>query len=250
MGEYGEPQSRNETILQNMLGEDYPMLEPQSRIEVLLQALLTEWQDISTDLNDKVSKSDLIGTVPEALANKKNINIGYSNNIDNNAGGANVIVGNSNSVIANDASNVAVGSGLICPITGQALYGVYNDNTETFGKVIIANGMRNNKRHNAIVINSSNDDDGTAVQIKGSLEVTAPYSVILGYASQDLLTDEYDNTKTYSVGDYCLHNPSNVSNVHRRKLYRCTTAIDTPEEWTAEHWTETTVMGEIKRLIS
>lgn len=37
---YGEPQSRNEAILQNMLGENNPLEEPQSRTEVLLQDLL------------------------------------------------------------------------------------------------------------------------------------------------------------------------------------------------------------------
>lgn len=37
---YGAPQSRNEAILQNMLGEDNELEAPQSRIEVLLQALL------------------------------------------------------------------------------------------------------------------------------------------------------------------------------------------------------------------
>lgn len=43
---FGEPQSRNETILQNMLGENYPILPPESRIEVLLQALLEAWENI------------------------------------------------------------------------------------------------------------------------------------------------------------------------------------------------------------
>ena len=60
MSEYGEPQSRNETILQNMLGEDYPMLEPQSRIETLLQALLGEWQTIEGNIP---SVETITGTV-------------------------------------------------------------------------------------------------------------------------------------------------------------------------------------------
>ena len=38
--EYGAPQSRNEAILQNMLGENNELEAPQSRIEVLLLALL------------------------------------------------------------------------------------------------------------------------------------------------------------------------------------------------------------------
>lgn len=39
----------------------------------------------------------------------------------------------------------------------------------------------------------------------------------------------YDATSTYSVGD-CV--------VYSDKLYRCTTAIATPEAWNASHWTE------------
>lgn len=37
---YDAPQSANEAILQNMLGEDNELREPQSRIETLLLALL------------------------------------------------------------------------------------------------------------------------------------------------------------------------------------------------------------------
>lgn len=36
------PESRNEAILQNMLGENNELLEPQSRIEALLQLLLAK----------------------------------------------------------------------------------------------------------------------------------------------------------------------------------------------------------------
>lgn len=43
MGDYrdlGEPQSRNEAILMNMLGASYELVDPQSRIEYLLQEIL------------------------------------------------------------------------------------------------------------------------------------------------------------------------------------------------------------------
>ena len=43
MGDYrdlGEPQSRNERILMNMLGASYTLEDPQSRIEYLLQLIL------------------------------------------------------------------------------------------------------------------------------------------------------------------------------------------------------------------
>ena len=41
------------------------------------------------------------------------------------------------------------------------------------------------------------------------------------------LPAEYDNTKTYAIGDYCIH--SGV-------VYMCTTTIDPAEEWTPAHW--------------
>ena len=46
----------------------------------------------------------------------------------------------------------------------------------------------------------------------------------------------YDSTDTYSEGDYCTY--QNV-------MYKCNTDIDTPEDWTAAHWTECTVADEM-----
>lgn len=42
---------------------------------------------------------------------------------------------------------------------------------------------------------------------------------------------EYDSTRTYALNDKCVHSGT---------LYKCTTAIATPEAWNAEHWTEVT----------
>lgn len=42
MADFEQPQSRNEAILQNILGADNQLLQPQSRIEILLQQLLQE----------------------------------------------------------------------------------------------------------------------------------------------------------------------------------------------------------------
>lgn len=42
MADFGAPQSRNEAILQNILGAENELLPPQSRIEVLLQAILEQ----------------------------------------------------------------------------------------------------------------------------------------------------------------------------------------------------------------
>lgn len=40
----------------------------------------------------------------------------------------------------------------------------------------------------------------------------------------------YSTAATYAIGDFCMHDGI---------LYKCTTAINTPESWTASHWTQT-----------
>lgn len=50
----------------------------------------------------------------------------------------------------------------------------------------------------------------------------------------------YDPTTTYAVGEYCLYQDN---------VYRCTTAIETPEAWNAAHWTQVYAVGlEVVRL--
>jgi hypothetical protein len=44
---------------------------------------------------------------------------------------------------------------------------------------------------------------------------------------QACVANPYSSSSTYSIGDYCLYDST---------LYKCTTAIDVPEEWNAEHW--------------
>ncbi len=46
------------------------------------------------------------------------------------------------------------------------------------------------------------------------------------------LSDAYDATSTYNVGDYVIYN---------NLLYRCTTNITVPESFDGNHWTRTTV---------
>lgn len=50
--------------------------------------------------------------------------------------------------------------------------------------------------------------------------------------------DSYDSTATYLEGDVVTHNAL---------LYRAKQDIDTAEEWTAEHWEETSALGELSR---
>lgn len=49
--------------------------------------------------------------------------------------------------------------------------------------------------------------------------------------------DEYSNSKTYIKDEYCIYNNT---------LYKANQAIDTAEEFTESHWTETTVGTELK----
>lgn len=49
----------------------------------------------------------------------------------------------------------------------------------------------------------------------------------------------YDNTATYAEGAYCFHDG----------LKKCTTAITTAEEWTAAHWTSTTIAAELQSKV-
>ncbi len=42
-----------------------------------------------------------------------------------------------------------------------------------------------------------------------------------------IITEEYNSSETYDVGDYVIRDNS---------LYKCKTAITTPESWTSSHW--------------
>ena len=57
--------------------------------------------------------------------------------------------------------------------------------------------------------------------------------------AEETLAEEYDNTATYNVGDYCIYGGV---------LYRCSTAIATAEAWTAGHWTAVLTTGEYMRV--
>lgn len=73
--------------------------------------------------------------------------------------------------------------------------------------------------------------------VKGLNELTVVYRENTGndgwnvyYAPRAF--DPYNPTKTYAVNDYVSYNNT---------TYRCTTAITTPEQWTAGHWTSVAI---------
>ena len=53
------------------------------------------------------------------------------------------------------------------------------------------------------------------------------------------MADEYNSLSTYSIGNIVLYNG---------QLYKCNTAINTAEAWTAAHWTAITIGDEISDL--
>ena len=52
----------------------------------------------------------------------------------------------------------------------------------------------------------------------------------------DIVAPEYDSTATYEVGEYCTYDGD---------LYKCNTAIDVAEDWTAAHWDNTSITEEL-----
>jgi hypothetical protein len=46
----------------------------------------------------------------------------------------------------------------------------------------------------------------------------------------NMVSDEYSSSKTYAVGDYCIY---------EYRLYRCTMAISSPENFDGAKWTIT-----------
>ncbi len=58
---------------------------------------------------------------------------------------------------------------------------------------------------------------------------------------KDDISDEYSAAATYAVGDYCIYNNT---------LYKCITAINTPEEWDATKWESAQVSNVLRQLSS
>jgi hypothetical protein len=56
----------------------------------------------------------------------------------------------------------------------------------------------------------------------------APYYTL---GKRESTSNSYSSTRTYNVGDLCLHNDGNT-----RQLYVCIVAIQSPEAWNSTHW--------------
>lgn len=76
----------------------------------------------------------------------------------------------------------------------------------------------------------------------GTRRVT--YDTLKGAINQEgaaNLAPAYSNAATYNVGDLCTY---------QGKLYSCSTAISTAEDWTAAHWTVTNMATDVSQLKS
>ena len=87
-------------------------------------------------------------------------------------------------------------------------------------------GIKNNVGKNAAGISYAPGTSGiSSTDVQGAIDSVA-----------GIEADKYKDTQTYAKGDYCIYNNT---------LYKCTTAIATPEEWTAGHWTATRIASEL-----
>lgn len=105
----------------------------------------------------------------------------------------------------------------------------YTPNEWSVGNLITASKM--NKIERQLVVNTSDLDDirnGVTVPTYEEFETL-----------RDDVSAEYDNTKTYAVGDYVIYNT---------QLYKCKTAITSAETWTAAHWDAVEVGEELQRI--
>jgi hypothetical protein len=84
------------------------------------------------------------------------------------------------------------------------------------------------------VLTGAREARDAAIEAAEQAEAAASQS-----AAQASIAEVYDATKTYAIGDYCLHDG---------QLYECTTEITTPEAWTAAHWTAATVGTELNDI--
>lgn len=68
----------------------------------------------------------------------------------------------------------------------------------------------------------------------------ANWGMMKNYISPGV-ANQYSSSSTYNVGAYAIHD---------NQLYRCKTAITTPESWTAAHWTATVLGDDVGDLNS
>lgn len=89
----------------------------------------------------------------------------------------------------------------------------------------------------------NNPDENYYVPVDNGTEGTGKVSVKM-VGPSDMISDQYSDSSTYKVGDFCIHN---------NKLYVCTVAINTPHAFDLSEWDPDTLgnyVSEIKSSLS
>ena len=87
------------------------------------------------------------------------------------------------------------------------------------------------------------DSQPTASVNKIWMKETTPDPIEIPKMSdiENIVSDEYDATRAYSIGDYCMRTDSDNT-----KLYKCNTSIPSGgESWNSLHWTEVQIVPEL-----
>ena len=109
---------------------------------------------------------------------------------------------------------------------------------------IVVEELRDNGAEETGYDNTESELDATNVQ--DAIDELAQKPSVDAYTkteSDAFITDEYDATSTYAIGDMVIH---------ENALYVCSTAITTAEAWNSSHWTLTdiaTAIGTVKSAI-
>lgn len=214
--------------------------------------------------------NDIVGHYNNILAAKHSVVVGHANRIDNpNAdhifmsGFYNNVVGTSNAsyLTIEGVGNTGSGSyghveGYRNEVHGEAAHaegyrtiasgdyqhvsGKYNiEDTDDDYALIVGGGTDDTHRANILTL----DWNGN-LSIAGNFSFNVPTPVNPGDimtkgVTDGYITDAYDDTATYDVGDYCIYNNT---------LYKCASAIAVAEPWTAAHWTATDIATELTAI--
>lgn len=173
-----------------------------------------------------------------STGHNKEIAIGYSATVSGNHGiaiGASAIAGNSNneySVALGTGANgigadaIAIGHQSKAVIPNSICFdGPYSYSNRTLSLYTL---------ENVFFRNELNDNRNTFASYTNGKTLKQYFQDVYG-----IIADEYDTTATYAVGVYCVHDG---------KLYKCITAINVAEEWTAAHWSESKTSTDITAL--
>ena len=176
------------------------------------QDTLTAGTGITIDSNNVISSSidtsNLVNlsTETQTFAGAKNFTIGAQPiSFLNNSYGV-ILHGIDNSAPASGTATVEIKQGINSTLLGDR-------------KIYIKSLLSGNKTI-------------TIPEKSGTLALTSDIPDVSTKANESIVADAYDNTQTYAVDDIVIYNNT---------LYKCTTAVMTPEDFDSTKWTATTL---------